>query len=104
MTKALGEFGLSKNAAVISKIMQYMDRCTKPVDVMELWGIVHQDIERPDMLAQIVGGLIKAGKLTMEGSGLLPRREVVEMSADEIDADNFLDWSYLSSQEREVIK
>lgn len=104
MTKALGEFGLSKNAAVNSTILAYLDKCTKPVTVQELWGIVHQDLDRMDVLANIIGGLVRAGKITVEGEGLLPVKVVKELEATGREAESYLDWGYLSSQERELRK
>lgn len=104
MSKALGEFGLSKNAAVNSTILAYLDKCTAPVSIQELWGLVHQDLDRMDVLANIVSGLVRAGKVVIEGEGLLPRRVVQELEPTGRELNSFLDWGYLSEQERELIK
>lgn len=104
MSKALGEFGLSRNAAVNNTILAYLDKCTAPVPITELWGIVHQDLDRMDVLANIVSGLVRAGKVMIEGDGLLPKREVKELEATGRELNSYLDWGYLSEQERELRK
>lgn len=102
MAKALGEFGTSKNAAVIHKITRIIETTRKPLSISDIWAHVHTDLDRVAMLSEILSGLLHAGKIQSDdqGRGLLPikhREELVQKS------QKWLNWDYLSEQERAVI-
>lgn len=105
MPKALGEFGKSKHSDVAHTIMEILDKATAPVDFKHLWGAVHQDLEKPQLLQEIIAGLSMAKKIQhiKEGGsdgqgGFLPlRKRAVEFD------ESMVDWNLLSLEERGVI-
>lgn len=63
MPKALGEFGKAKNSDVANKLLQYLSKFYKPVDIPELWKQVSSDLDRQEDLARMLEGLRTAGKI-----------------------------------------
>lgn len=98
MPKALGEFGRAKNADVTSKVISVLVNAQYPMHMKEIWKYVATDLDRMDMLAEILRNLNLADRITMMGDGrILPRLEVVDYTDS-----NLVDWSYLTTEERGV--
>lgn len=77
MPKALGEFGKSKHSDVSHKIMEILYTATSPITPKDLFGLTYQDVDSPQVLAQITGSLQVAGKIQMVNGGWLPRNEKI---------------------------
>lgn len=111
MSKALGEFGQSKNAQVITKVLKIIERATKPISAAELWGQVHKDLDSFHKLSDILMGLSTAGKIQVVGQGILLNRKVDQLGSDEgagsgsgsAGTVRFVDWEYLTPQEKVVM-
>lgn len=101
MPKALGEFGKAKNSDVVHKVMQIIENSLKPITLKELWTLVHSDLENFQALAEVIRGLVQAEKIQSinmdSGIAFLPKKRLIlEMASDTVD------WSYLTSEEREM--
>jgi len=103
MPKALGEFGKAKNSAVTHKIMTLIDAATKPLSILDLWRNVHQDLERREQLAEILGNLAIAEKIqyvkTDTEGGYLAKKSVMEDDT----RDGTIDLSILTDTERGLL-
>lgn len=94
MPKALGEFGKSKNSEASNKIMEFLYSISKAATVKELWALVYQDLEKPQMLQEILSSLVIAEKVQyVKDKGYLPKRKVIK-------TPEFIDWKYLTEEER----
>lgn len=100
MVKALGEFGEARNAAVTNKILKILNAASEPVTINQLWAQVHTDLDRLNALSEILTGLVHAKKAQVVGGNFLPIREVKEL---DLNATKFVNWNYLTKQERDVI-
>lgn len=99
MSKALGEFGKSRNSDITHKIMQFLDKATEPVSFRMIWKHVHTDLDRRDQLQDIMANLYVADKVQqLEGSNYLPKKKVME----EKDSSLF-NWDVLTDKERQLI-
>lgn len=99
MPKALGEFGKAKNAAVTHKVMEVLYRTNLPLTFQAIWKATHQDLDNRNQLIEIIGSLQVADKIqVVEGNAYLPKRKVRKE-----DTDGTVDWSYLTTTEREMI-
>lgn len=101
MPKAMGEFGRSKNSSVANKIMDVVERATKPVTTKEIWAQVRQDLTTMKDLIDLLNGLITADKLQSvgghsNGAGFLPKKVPAKQP-------RYVDWQFLTSEEREMI-
>ena len=99
MPKAMGEFGKSKNSDVANKIMDVLERATKPMTNHEIWKQVHKDLNSIKDLVDLLGGLVQADKIQVLQKpypGFLPRKTVRKDPA-------MVDWSFLSAEERNMI-
>lgn len=97
MPRALGEFGRSRNSAVVHKIMQVVERTTRPLDMSEIWKEVQGDMDRINELGEAIKGLLMSGKIQSVDGGFLPIKAV------QIEYDSPLyDWDYLTDEERNI--
>lgn len=85
MPAALGEFGKSKNADVAGKVLQLIDDARKPMKLMEIWRLVHNDLEEIKHLIQIIMNLNQAGKLQKVDDGYLVKKAVRRMDTSLVD-------------------
>lgn len=95
MPKALGEFGRAKHADVAQKIMQMLDAAPKPLNSMDIWEGISNDLDNQTDLSKILSNLGAAGKIqSIEGKGFLPKRKRVVADTNEL-----IDMSYLTDGE-----
>lgn len=84
MPKALGEFGKSRNAEAANKIMTALYETKKPMEIVELWKVVQNDLEKMDQLLELMKNLQHADKIQnrkIEGTGkvgFLPKFRAVD--------------------------
>jgi len=99
MPKALGEFGKARNSDVTHKIMTAVDNATVPLKVLDLWKVVHTDLETREQLINIITNLQGADKLQYipEFTGYLPVKKVISEGVE-----GAIDWSLLSETERRL--
>lgn len=79
MPKALGEFGKARNSDVSAKILELLDKAEAPLDLMkDIFPQVHRDIDGTKQLAEIVSGMLAAGKIQKTSmGGFLPQKKKV---------------------------
>lgn len=70
-SKALGEFGKSKNADISSKIMNALYETDIPLNAMDLWKVVQTDLDSLVDLNKIITGLFVANRIIRSGEGYL---------------------------------
>ena len=63
MDKALGEYGKSKNAEAVQTIMSALYAAKGPLSAEQLWKMVRRDLERRELLPELLNGLQAAGKI-----------------------------------------
>jgi hypothetical protein len=79
MPKALGEFGKSRNAEVANKIMQKLYDTKRPLNIIELWKVVNQDLEKMKDLGEMLANLQQADKIqAIPGKGFLPKQKPLD--------------------------
>lgn len=98
MPKALGEFGKAKNSDVTHKIMQMLDSTLTPLSLQVLWKGVHQDLERREQLAEILGNLTIAEKIQSVKGGYLPIKRLRLKGVD-----GTVDWDIFTKTERDLL-
>lgn len=98
MPKALGEFGRSRYATVIHKIVGVLEASYTPLDLTELWERVYSDLDKMQDLGEIMKNLLTAKKVQLVEGGFLPLKPV----HDDFSESKFMDWDYLTQQEKEV--
>lgn len=96
MPYALGEYGKSKHSDVANSIMDIIRYANKPIGVRELWKQVNQDLDRQDVLNDILSNLLAAGRIQQirkDGKviGYLPIVEITTTWPDDL-----LDYTLLS--------
>lgn len=99
MPKALGEFGKSKNSDISHKIMQVIGNADHIVSIKELWESLHADMEKINDLSEMLRNLSAANKIQTIQGGFLPMKKVIEEVRSDV-----LDYSYLTTEEREMSK
>lgn len=76
MSKALGEFGKSKNSDVANNIIEYLKTAKRPMNIRDIWKRVSQDLNKLDELIELLRNLEAAErikKMEMGGKvGFLP--------------------------------
>lgn len=97
MPKALGEFGRSRNSAVVHRIMQVLEASWKPLTMSEVWSHVHGDIDKIGELADAINGLIMSNKVMAVDGGFLPNRLVLTEATGPL-----YDWGYMTDEERKL--
>jgi hypothetical protein len=103
MPKALGEFGKARNSDVTHKIMMCIDATKEPLNLQDLWQVVHTDLENRNQLMEIIGNLQVAKKIQVVSpiggkSGYLPIKKVREKGIT-----GAVDWNLLTKSERDLI-
>jgi hypothetical protein len=94
MPKALGEFGKGRNSDVNDKILDILDRTNKPLSFQQIFALVHNDLDRPTSLNEMMQSLTHAGKVqVVAGAGYLPRKEPLRES-------DYVNWDLLTEDER----
>lgn len=63
MPAALGEFGKSKNSDVANQILKFLEGAIKPVDFFGLWKQFSKDLDKTEVLGNMMNGLQQAGKV-----------------------------------------
>lgn len=101
MPKALGEFGSGKFAGVTSQILKVLETTSKPMTISMIWEFVHQDLDRVSSLSDLIMGLAQAKKIQVVNGGFLLNRSVESLVAK---TGEFVDWNYLTLQERSILK
>lgn len=103
MPKAMGEFGKSRNSDVVNKIMNILLASSRPIPLLEIYTLVSVDLDKPQMLQDLIQGLQYAGKIQLvrgtngrEG-GFLP----VVAQQRKIE---HVDWSLLTEEERKTVE
>jgi len=75
MPRALGEFGKGRNSDVANKIMDLLATTGKPLTVKDIWAHVHNDLDKINLLADIMNGLSIAEKIQhIPQKGFLPKK------------------------------
>lgn len=96
MSKALGEFGKSKNSDITHRILSHIesrDGCT----LKELLKLVSSDLEKPSDIGDIIRKLSVADKIQTHGGIFLPvRKRRLE------DVSGLTDLAYLTEEELNV--
>lgn len=98
MPKALGEFGKAKNSDVTHKIVQMLDATLVPLSMQALWKGVHQDLERREQLAEILGNLTIAEKIQSVREGYLSKKRVRLKGVE-----GTVNWELLTETERDLL-
>lgn len=105
MPKALGEFGRAKNAEVTQSIMIALSEATSPLQPMDIWAFVSNDLNDIVELSDILRGLLEAKKIQRippcpqgrHKGGLLPKRRSIKQKED-----IWVDYSLLTKEEQYV--
>jgi len=63
MSKALGEFGKSRNSEATQNVMSALYEAKKPLTFEDLWKVVSRDLDKREQLTDILSGLIQAKKI-----------------------------------------
>lgn len=103
MPKALGEFGKSKNSDITHKIMNILTNAHKPLSAAILWKEVHNDLERPIQLQEVLQGLQHADKIQWVTSEISQKQNGWLAKKMPPRVPQFVDWSLLTEEEREMI-
>jgi hypothetical protein len=100
MPKALGEFGRSKLSEVSNKIMDIVDKITKPISMKDIWIQVQRDVTNQKDLIELVNGLLQADKLqAVSGNGMhgfLPKKQIKKEPIH-------VNWFLLTEEERNML-
>lgn len=97
MPKALGEFGKSKYSDVANKIVDFIYSAAGIVTAKDIWIHVHQDLDKPGILQEILSSLQLANKIQLiKGGGFLPRMKPVK-------TQEFVDWNLITEEERKLM-
>ena len=100
MPKALGEFGKARNSDISHKVMSIIAAGPGVVTLKDLWKQVSSDLDDMKSLGSILNNLHEAGKIQRIPTlgGFLPLHRLVDTTK----AEKFIDWSLLSSEEKEM--
>lgn len=78
MSKALGEYGKSRNSAASHSLMTALYETKKPLSMEELWKVVSRDLEKREMLGDLLRNLQEAGKIQyLKDVGFLPKNKAI---------------------------
>lgn len=99
MPKALGEFGTAKNSSATHKVLGYISAAGRAVTLKEIWKQVSNDLEKPQLLNEILQNLAMAEKIqAVPGIGFLPKHKVVNIG------EAHVNFNLLTQEEREMKK
>ena len=102
MPRAMGEFGKNKNSDVVNKIMDVLDRATKPMTMKGIWTEIggNSTLNKVVELVELMRGLVESDKVQQVagtgGTGFLPKKAVRK-------EPKHVDWEYLSKEERDML-
>lgn len=99
MPQALGSFGKARHSDVSHKILQILESAQGILTLKDLWKHIHTDLEKLTDLADLLRNLVAAEKVIQHQAGFLIRRKLI----DEVSDSKFVDYSYLTSEERKYI-
>ena len=91
MSKALGEFGKSKNSSATQAVMTSLFETKKPLNFEDLWKVVSRDLDKREQLTDILTSLMQAGKIQPpdkhggKGAGFLPIQKPADSKAVYVD-------------------
>lgn len=86
MSKALGEFGKSRNADATHAVMTALYESSKPLTFDDLWKVATRNLDKRDQLQDILLNLKTAGKIVhVEKKGFLPVQKPVDSKAVYVD-------------------
>lgn len=101
MPKALGEFGKAADSDIKHKVMVALYNTVEPLTMTDLWKFASNDLKTMADLAEIVRSLVEAKKIqkveTASGGGLLPLKEIKELSNTK-----YVDYTLLTPEEQNV--
>lgn len=101
MPKALGEFGRAKNSALSHQVLTAVESIYKntyaPVDQVDIWRAVAQDVESRSQLSEILRNLQDTRKIVSVDGRVLPQ---ANPGVDRLKESKFIDLSLLTEQER----
>lgn len=82
MPKALGEFGKARQSDVSAKILELLEKASKPLDPMrEVFPMISRDVDGTRQFAEILGNMKAAGKIQQTASGgLLPQKQPMKFN------------------------
>lgn len=94
MSKARGEFGKGRHSDINDRIMNILDGAKKPMTFIDIFKLVHNDLDRQANLQEIMQSLTNSQKVQIVAQqGFLPKKTPVR------DAD-YTDWTILTPDER----
>ena len=92
MSKALGEFGKSKNSEAAQTIMTALYEAKAPMPFEALYKLVSRDVDKREILVDILAGLQQAGKIQppdphdkSKNKGFLPAQKPINSNALYVD-------------------
>lgn len=91
MSKALGEFGKSRNSDATQAVMTALYEAKRPLTFEDLWKVVSRDLEKRELLTDILAGLMHGGKIQPPDknggklAGFLPLQKPVSTKAVYVD-------------------
>lgn len=97
MPKALGEFGKAKDSDVVHKVMQLLDKATKPMTAADLFVHVQADVGKMEILLEMLRNLMRAHKVQSISGGFLPKKKAVIQKLD-----GTVDFNLLTQEERDT--
>ena len=98
MSRALGEFGKARNSAAAHKVIQMLEASYLPITINTLWTSIHNDLDTPDALKDLLSNLVLAGKIVSTKGGFLAKRSILEEVSTK-----YVDFSLLTEGERKYI-
>lgn len=98
MPRAIGEFGKSRTSDVANRVLEALEKTNRPLNTKDLWKYVHNDLDKPAQLLDILHGLQIADKAfsTKDPYGWLAKKAVSVKN-------EFVDWNLLSEEERNLL-
>lgn len=90
MEKALGEFGKSRNAEAMSKILDALANKNGPMNMDELYKVIARDVERPQDLYNIMVALEKSGKIIVNAGHVTARPSKVRRNDMHVDYRKYI--------------
>lgn len=98
MPKALGEFGKARHSDVSHKIIALLETSSSPiVSIKEIWQHVHNDLENPDAMKELLFNLSYADKIMAVKGGYISKQKVLNKESDTVD------WNLLTETERSIL-
>ena len=99
MSKALGEFGKSKNSEATQAVMTALYNASKPLKFEDLWKVVSRDLEKRDQLSDILMSLSQSGKIQpaskTRADGFLPVQRPIGSKALYVDQQLLMEFTKL---------